>query len=78
MSFREIPTWTVDCDRCTYNADKEGDFASWIDKDSAQSQAVDADWLATDDGKHYCPQCVRWDDENGRVPVTDPLPDGAS
>ncbi len=69
MSFREIPTWTVDCDRCGHNADTESDFVSWTDKDTAQSQTVDADWLATDDGKHYCDECVVWDEERDeRVP----------
>jgi len=70
VSLREIPTWTVDCDRCGHNADSEGDFTSWVDKESAVLEATESGWLVTDDGGHYCDRCIIWDDQKDeRVPL---------
>ena len=73
MSFRETPNWTVDCDRCGRNADAESDFSGWTDKDTAQTMAVDSEWLDTGDGRHYCYDCVTWDDDTDELIPLPPI-----
>jgi hypothetical protein len=67
----------VVCDRCGKCAQDDTDYYAWVDKDQAQDHAVDAEWLVTDDGHHYCVDCVEWnDDEDALVPiVAAPAPD---
>lgn len=76
--IREVPMYTVDCDRCEVNADESTDYAAWAERGQAVDLAIDAEWLCTDDGHHYCPACTEWDaDEDNQIPKPS-LPVGAS
>lgn len=75
--LRPVLFWKVWCDRCGADAFDGDDFAAYADRDTAWDAAYDRDWIRTDDGKHFCPDCVEWDEERDiRVPLP-PLEAGA-
>lgn len=51
------------CDGCgkAYVDDFNG-FVAWSDKITAQAAATENDWHEID-GRHYCPDCVEYDEE---------------
>lgn len=75
MAYEEVTMYRLICDRCGVSAQEDGDYYAWADKDSAQEEARDADWLFTEDGQ-FCDDCTTWDeDRDDRIPK--PAPVGA-
>lgn len=56
--------YTVICDRCGADAFAESEFSCWGDVDTAIDFAVDNSAYVVIDGKHYCPDCWTWNDED--------------
>jgi len=55
------------CDNCKEDF-KEGEmnYALFPDKITVKDQIIEADWI-TENGKHYCPDCVKYNDEDELV-----------
>lgn len=58
MSIKEVPSYTVICDRCKVSADENGEYAFWGEISSARDSATDAEWLQTDT-EDICTACTK-------------------
>lgn len=58
--------YTVVCDNCGKDVNAGGEYSCLSDADAAEDGATDSDWLTIDD-KHYCPDCVSYDDDDNMV-----------
>jgi hypothetical protein len=58
--------YAVKCSNCGDMSELD-DATFWSDESSAVEIAEDSDWCVTDDGKHYCPDCYSFDDEDNLV-----------
>lgn len=58
MSVVPIRMYRVVCDEpgCEVSAQDGNhyDYYAWVDPEQAEDDALDGDWLVTEDGKHYC------------------------
>lgn len=55
--------WTVLCSRCGVDAFEGGEFSAYSDQESAVETVRErGDWLL-EGGRHYCGECVVWDDD---------------
>ncbi len=61
--IKEVTMYTVICDNCGADVNKDQEYSCWGDRGYARDFAVDADWVEVDD-KHYCDQCFSYDDGN--------------
>lgn len=69
MSLKTLTAYTVVCDGCGESADEGTDWSCWLDETGAVDSASNAEFLSTDDGKHYCLDCTEWDEATDeRVP----------
>lgn len=67
--IKEIPMYTVICDRCGADHGDGGEYAGWGDADYALECAEGDDWYESDDNKHFCPDCYFWDDNDDETPT---------
>lgn len=71
----EKTMYTVKCDGCGKEAGEDCEIVAWTDKFSAELRAIDDHgftlWdhnrLTPGGEKHYCPDCVIWDEENDKA-----------
>jgi hypothetical protein len=69
MSIETVAMYRVVCDRCGKCAQDGTDYFAWAQDEGALNDAREADWLITDDGHHYCCDCVQWNEaEDELVP----------
>jgi len=61
--IKEVIMYTVICDNCGVDANKDTEYSCWNDKGSAWDVAMDSDWTEHE-GKHYCPDCFSYDDDD--------------
>lgn len=67
--IQEVTMYTVICDRCGEDAGASSDHCAWNDPDAAVDMALDTDEWHKIDGKHYCHNCVQWnEDESELIP----------
>ena len=72
MALVTVTMYRIVCDRCGACAQDDSDFYAWADDARALDDASDADWLITDDGKHYCADCIEWNEsEDELIPKTE-------
>lgn len=69
--IKEVTMFTVICDRCGTDSCEDAEYVAWATLDQAVDVASESDWLIDSDGKHYCENCHRWDEE---MDVEAPLP----
>ena len=55
--------FTVICDGCGKDVNKDADYSCWDDKGYAEDIAMDSDWV-TDNDKHYCTDCYYYDEDD--------------
>ena len=61
--IKELTMFTVICDGCGKDVNKDADYSCWDDKLYAQDIAMEADWV-TVCGKHYCTDCYYYDEDD--------------
>ena len=61
--LKEVKMYTVVCDNCGKDVNKNAEYSAWNDKIFAEEVAMEADWIKEND-KHYCPKCYEYDDED--------------
>ena len=61
--IKELTMFTVICDGCGTDVNEDTEYSCWNDKLYAQDIAMEADWV-TDNGKHYCPDCYYYDEDD--------------
>lgn len=64
--IKELVLYTVVCDNCGDDINKDADYCAWNDKQFTQEMADEAGWIKEDD-KHYCPDCFSYDDDDNLV-----------
>lgn len=57
------PFYWLLCDRCGVKSTEGQEYVAWQEQDQALDMAREADWLLTEDGRHYCPDCTTFDGE---------------
>lgn len=58
----EVTMYTVQCDNCKKTSGENSEYSCWNDDAYALEDATDNDWIEHE-GKHYCPNCHKMDDE---------------
>ena len=61
--LKEVKMYTVVCDNCAKDVNKDAEYSAWNDKRYAEEVAMEADWIKEND-KHYCPDCFTHDDDD--------------
>lgn len=57
VSFKPELYYSVVCDKCGVNAQKDSDYSAWSDYYGAWAEAEASDWTE-EAGKHYCFNCT--------------------
>lgn len=59
--------YSVKCDGCGKDLEDIAEEYAWVDDERAvEDVAKDGDWLKIR-GKHYCPDCHHYDDDNNLI-----------
>lgn len=66
MSIQKVEMYTVVCDNCNTDIGSTQDYSCWNDKDCAEENAMNSEWIKVDN-KHYCDECVSYDDNDNLV-----------
>lgn len=61
--IKEVIMYTIVCDNCGKDVNKDAEYSAWNDKNYAEEVAMESDWIKEND-KHYCPDCFTYDDED--------------
>ena len=61
--LKEVKMYTVVCDNCGKDVNKDAEYSAWNDKRHAEEVAMEADWIKEND-KHYCSDCFTYDDDD--------------
>ena len=61
--IKEIIMYTVACDNCGRDVNRDLEFSCWADKQTSVDIAQDLDWHKEGE-KHYCPNCFEFDDND--------------
>jgi hypothetical protein len=70
MSVEAVVMYRLRCDTCNLDSCADTDYWCWAEDSQAIDMARESEWLITDDGEHYCPDCVTWDEEKDElVPI---------
>lgn len=65
----EKTMYQVKCDGCDSIATEHVEIVAWTESDHAEYEALGAFDYIKHNGKHYCPNCTEWnEDESERVP----------
>ena len=64
--IQEVTMYTVICDNCGKDVNKDAEFSCWNEKGYAEECAKNADWIEDDD-KHYCDDCFSYDENDNIV-----------
>ena len=59
-----VEMYGATCDNCKKAFDPD-EGAFWNDEDYMQDRIEEDGWYVTYDGKTYCPDCYRFDDDDG-------------
>lgn len=55
----------IECDQChALYIDDDTGFCAWNDPGLAEESANDSGWYTTEDGKDYCPNCYKIDEDD--------------
>ena len=60
---KEVTMFTVVCDNCGKDVNKDAEYSAWNEKTFAEDIAMEADWIKEND-KHYCSDCFTYDDDD--------------
>ena len=64
--LQKVEMYTIVCDNCGEDIGATQEYSCWNDEVYAEQNAGDSDWLK-EDGKHYCPKCYSYDDNDQLV-----------
>ena len=67
MSIEKVEMFTVVCDNCGKDSGEDSDYSCWGDKQAAREQADYNMWLTNHEGKDYCEECYKLDDDDNYV-----------
>ncbi len=66
MMIKKVTNYTVICDSCKADALEHDEYVSWNDDSFAESCALENDYIEHE-GKHYCPKCYEYDDNDDLI-----------
>ena len=61
--LKEVKMYTVLCDNCGKDVNKDAEYSAWNEKTFAEDIAMEEDWIKENDN-HYCPDCFTYDDDD--------------
>lgn len=67
----EVTMYTVECDNCKTTSGQNAEYSCWNDDAYALEDAIDNEWVEHE-GKHYCPNCHKVDEE-GNITLVNQL-----
>lgn len=62
--IHKVEMFGATCDGCNDPWGDADEYAFWPDKDFLKEEIKEYGWHITDDGKTYCPNCYRFDDDD--------------
>ena len=68
--IKEITVYTIICDNCGKDVNKDSGYSGWDDKDYVLDVARESDWHTEEDSQ-YCPDCFTYDDDDNIVIKTE-------
>jgi len=66
VSYKEHTMYSVECDHCGKNAQEDGDYSCWSDRDFALDDAKENEFNEVGD-KIYCQDCWTFDEDGEEV-----------
>ncbi len=63
MAVEKVEMFTVVCDNCGEDIGASSEYSCWNDSSYAEENAMESDWIKHD-GKHYCPECYSYNDND--------------
>ncbi len=64
--IKEVTMFTVLCDNCGVDSNRDCEYSCWGDKSQAEEHAMNSDWHL-DDKKHYCCNCFSYDENDNLI-----------
>lgn len=64
--IQEITMYTILCDACGKDVCDGTEYSAWNDVRYVEDAAMEDNWHV-EDGKHYCPDCHEYDDEDNFI-----------
>lgn len=64
--IQEVKMFTVVCDNCGVDVNKDAEYSCWNDRSYAEENAMECNWIKQDD-KHYCDDCYSYDDDDNLI-----------
>ena len=66
--IKELKYYTIICDGCGEDLNEDCEFSCWDTVEYNEDCAREDNWEIIDE-KHYCPNCLEWDEEEDkRIP----------
>lgn len=68
--IHKVECYSITCDNCKDTLQDWNDFSIWADKGTAEDEVSYNDWHE-EEGKHYCPNCFKIDDDDKIILIKD-------
>lgn len=70
----ETVMFGIRCDRCRKELENSDGYSLFVDSHDADEEAQYCDWQSFDGGKHYCPSCVKYNEDKDEYEPLPPIP----
>jgi hypothetical protein len=64
--IQEVTMFTIICDGCGKDVCDGTEYSAWNDTSYVVDSAIEENWHV-EDGKHYCPDCFEYDDDDNLI-----------
>lgn len=64
--IKEFKCYTLLCDNCRADLNKDSDYSGWDDEDYNYEIANESDWIE-ESNEWYCPDCYSYDDNDNLI-----------
>jgi hypothetical protein len=64
--IQEVTMFTIICDGCGKDVCDGTEYSAWYDTSYVVDSAIEENWHV-EDGKHYCPDCFEYDDDDNLI-----------
>jgi hypothetical protein len=70
----ETVMYGIRCNRCREALENSEGYSLFVDRHDADEEAQENDWQSFDGEKHYCPSCVKYNEDKGEYEPLPPIP----
>ena len=70
----ETVMYGIRCNRCREALENSEGYSLFVDRYDADEEAQENDWQSFDGEKHYCPSCVKYNEDKDEYEPLPPIP----